>query len=64
MFGKLLGAALSAPVRMVNIPVKITQKALEAVDPLSQYQAPRKNTLDKVADTISDSCEEALNDDE
>lgn len=68
MFGKLLGAVVSAPVRLLNVPVKMAQKAAQAADEFMlgksrySYEAPRKNALDRVADTISDSCEEAMDD--
>lgn len=58
--GRIVGEVLAAPIRVANIPVKLAQKAAEVVDPISQYQAPRKNALDKVADAVSDSCQEAL----
>ena len=66
MFGKLLGAVLSAPVRLLNVPVKVAQKTAEVADELMfgassiSYQAPRRNTLGRVAETISESCEEAM----
>lgn len=69
MFGQLLGALVSAPVRLLNVPVKIAQKTAEAADGFMfgessmNYQAPRRNTLDRVADAIDDSCKEAMGDD-
>ena len=69
MFGQLLGALVSAPVRLLNVPVKIAQKTAEAADGFMfgessmTYQAPRRNTLDRVADAIDDSCQEAMGDD-
>lgn len=66
MFGDILGAVLSAPVRMLNVPVKIAEKAAEAADEFmigsysNTYRAPRKNSLDSIAEAIEDSCQEAL----
>lgn len=68
MFGKFLGAVVSAPIRIVSAPVKMAQKTLQASDEFmfgksrESYRAPRRNTLDKIADTVSDSFEEALDD--
>lgn len=69
MFGKLLGTALSLPVRLINVPVKLAEKAAEAADDFmlgsdfsSGYRAPKRNILDRTADAISDSCEDALDD--
>lgn len=70
MFGKLLGAIASAPIRLLNVPVKIAQKTAEAADGFMfgesslTYQAPRRNTLDRVADGVDDSCKEAFGDDD
>lgn len=66
MFGDILGAVFSAPVRLLNVPVKIAEKAAEAADELmlgsssQTYRAPRKNSLDSIAEAIDDSCKEAL----
>ena len=70
MFGKLLGAIVAAPIRLLNVPVKITQKAAEAADEFMlgssslSYRAPRRNTLDRVADSVDDSCKEAFGEDD
>jgi hypothetical protein len=68
MFGELLGALVSAPIRLLNVPMKIAQKTAEAADKFMSgphsmnYQAPRRNTLDRVADAIDESCKAALGD--
>ena len=70
MFGSLLGAIVSAPIRLLNVPLKIAQKSSEAADEFMlgpstmNYRAPRRNTLDRVADSLDDSCKEAFGDDE
>jgi hypothetical protein len=68
MFGRILGAFASAPVRLANIPVRLTQKAAQAADEFmlgsnaQTYRAPEKNVLDRAADAVSDSCKEAFGD--
>lgn len=66
MFGEILGKIVSAPIRVVNIPVKLAQKAAQIADESMcgesrySYKAPRKNCLDKLADATEDACEESL----
>ena len=70
MLGRILGAALSLPVRLANVPVKMAERAAEAADEFmlgtgfsnGTYQAPKRNFLDRTADAIADSCEDALDD--
>jgi hypothetical protein len=68
MFGTILGAILSAPIRLLNVPVKIAQKTAEAADEFMlgksslNYRAPRRNAIDRMADAVDDSCKEAMDD--
>lgn len=58
MFGKILGKALSTPVRLANIPLKVVDDLCDPVRrPLSERD-PIK--LDEIADEIDD----AFDDDE
>ena len=69
MFGKLLGAIASAPVRLVNAPVKVMQRTAQAADEFMlgkseySYRAPRRNSLDRVASAIDESCRDAFDED-
>lgn len=70
MFGKIIGSIVAAPVRALNVPVKIAQKTAQAADEFMNggrdnytYRAPSRNTLDKVSEVIDDSCREAFGDD-
>ena len=61
MFAKLVGTVMSAPVRILNIPVKVGQRVMQELDPCQQYEAPKENMLDKIADTVAESCENVIN---
>ena len=68
MFGKFLGKVLTFPIRVLNVPIKLTQKAAEAADEFMlgqssfNYRAPRRNTLDKLSNAIEDTIEDAIDD--
>lgn len=71
MFGKFIGSIISAPVRILNVPVKMTQRAVEAGDRFlgiddgrKSRRRSRKNLLDNLAEGIEDSCSEAMGDEE
>ena len=68
MLGKLLGKVLTLPIRVINVPIKLTQKAAEAAhefmlgsSPMN-YRAPRRNSLDKLSDNIEETTEDAMGD--
>ena len=63
ILGRVLGKALAAPVRLVNIPVKLSQ---DAMDVMCGDTPPRRrrNGLDHVARVIEEETAEALGDDE
>jgi hypothetical protein len=66
MFGKLLGKLITLPVRLVNVPVKLTQRAIEAGDRFvlgdspTAYRAPKKNVLDDISDIVEEIFEGTL----
>jgi hypothetical protein len=55
MFGKLLGAVLSAPVRLVNVPIQVIDDVCDPVKRPLKERDPAK--LDEIADLIQEACE-------
>lgn len=60
MLGKLVGKALSLPVKVANLPVKAVNRSLEWMTGNEDDNNPVEETLDKLADGIEDVCEDAL----
>ena len=68
MIGKLLGKALSLPVRLANLPVKIAERAIDEVT--GDEAGGTKETLgtseplDRLAEILEEAAEETFPEDE
>lgn len=52
MFGKLLGKVLAAPVRLVNIPIVVTEKLTGARVDVGLVQATAETIEEGVAEAV------------
>ena len=60
MFGKLIGNIIAAPIRVVNIPLKIADRIADEIDP-SRDTIPRlSKPLDVAGDVIAEEVSDAL----
>jgi hypothetical protein len=57
MFGKFLGKVISAPIKIVNLPIK---GATRAMDWAMNEPSPRKNSVDKFAESVEDLVEDTF----
>ena len=57
MLGRLIGELAAAPLRIANVPVKLATKA---VNSLSDQPTPKRNALDEIADELSETIEDTL----
>ena len=68
MFGKLLGKALSLPVRIANLPAQVIDATGDVLDGgdgrVKDDDRIVSKPLDIVADFIEGVCEDAIDDDE
>lgn len=59
MFGKLLGEIVSAPIKVVNVPVKLAGKAADAV--LGEEDClGGDNCLDDAAEAVQETVEDTF----
>ena len=61
MFGRILGKVVGTPLRIINAPVKIIDKTLEALDPLDDsydMNGSIKRSISSLEDFIEDSIDD------
>lgn len=62
MFGKLLGEIAAAPLRVASTAAKVTQIAVDELTECTQQPKPGRNCADRLADKVSETIEDTLDD--
>lgn len=58
MIGKLLGQIVAAPIRIINVPIKLTEAVLDAS--IGEPVRYEKNALDDIGDVVEKSTQKII----